>query len=78
MVLLAIVVSISSGSGVHWLHLSVVMAEAVGFAAFMMHSATLAMHHAAFASFGHTGAQGFVISGGLHTGYAFLHFGQIT
>src|SRR5271165_2587334 len=37
MVLLAIVVSISSGSGVHWLHLGVVVAEAVGFAVFMIY-----------------------------------------
>jgi len=37
MVLLAIVVSISSGTGVHWLHLSVVLAEAVGFALFMVY-----------------------------------------
>jgi len=37
MVLLAIVVSISSGSGVHWVHLSVVIAEAVGFAVFMIY-----------------------------------------
>jgi Kef-type K+ transport system membrane component KefB len=37
MVLLAIVVSVSSGSGVHWVHLSVVIAEAVGFAVFMIY-----------------------------------------
>jgi len=37
MVLLAIVVSVSSGTGVHWLHLSVVVAEAVGFAVFMIY-----------------------------------------
>ena len=37
MVLLAVVVSISSGSGVHWLHLGVVIAEAVGFAVFMIY-----------------------------------------
>jgi Kef-type K+ transport system membrane component KefB len=37
MVLLAIVVSISSGTGVHWLHLGVVIAEAVGFAVFMIY-----------------------------------------
>ncbi len=37
MVLLAIVVSISSGTGVHWVHLSVVIAEAVGFAVFMIY-----------------------------------------
>jgi Kef-type K+ transport system membrane component KefB len=37
MVLLAIVVSISSGTGVHWVHLSVVVAEAVGFAVFMIY-----------------------------------------
>ncbi len=37
MVLLAIVVSISSGTGVHWVHLSVVVAEAVGFALFMIY-----------------------------------------
>lgn len=37
MVLLAIVVSISSGTGVHWVHLSIVVAEAVGFAVFMIY-----------------------------------------
>jgi len=37
MVLLAVVVSISSGSGVHWLHLGVVVAEAIGFALFMIY-----------------------------------------
>ena len=37
MVLLAIVVSISSGTGVHWVHLGVVVAEAVGFAIFMIY-----------------------------------------
>ena len=37
MVLLAIVVSISSGTGVHWVHLAVVIAEAVGFALFMIY-----------------------------------------
>ena len=37
MVLLAIVVSISSGTGVHWVHLGVVVAEAVGFAVFMIY-----------------------------------------
>ncbi len=37
MVLLAIVVSISSGTGVHWVHLGVVIAEAVGFAVFMIY-----------------------------------------
>jgi Kef-type K+ transport system membrane component KefB len=37
MVLLAVVVSISSGTGVHWLHLSVVIAEAFGFAVFMIY-----------------------------------------
>jgi Kef-type K+ transport system membrane component KefB len=37
MVLLAIVVSISSGTGVHWVHLGVVIAEAVGFAIFMIY-----------------------------------------
>ncbi|HUK42918.1 MAG TPA: cation:proton antiporter [Candidatus Bathyarchaeia archaeon] len=37
MVLLAIVVSVSSGTGVHWLHLGVVIAEAVGFAVFMVY-----------------------------------------
>ena len=37
MVLLAIVVSVSSRGGVHWLHLSVVIAEAVGFVLFMIY-----------------------------------------
>jgi len=37
MVLLAIVVSVSSGTGVHWLHLSIVVAEAIGFAIFMIY-----------------------------------------
>ena len=37
MVLLAIVVSISSGTGVHWVHLGVVIAEAIGFAVFMIY-----------------------------------------
>ena len=37
MVLLAIVVSVSSGSGVHWIHLGVVIAEALGFAIFMIY-----------------------------------------
>jgi len=37
MVLLAIVVSVSSGTGVHWLHLGVVISEAVGFALFMIY-----------------------------------------
>lgn len=37
MVLLAVVVSISSGTGVHWVHLGVVIAEAVGFAVFMIY-----------------------------------------
>jgi Kef-type K+ transport system membrane component KefB len=37
MVLLAIVVSVSSGTGVHWVHLAVVIAEAVGFAVFMIY-----------------------------------------
>jgi len=37
MVLLAIVVSVCSGSGVHWLHLGVVIAEAAGFAIFMIY-----------------------------------------
>lgn len=37
MVLLAVVVSISSGTGVHWIHLAVVLAEAVGFAVFMIY-----------------------------------------
>lgn len=37
MVLLAIVVSVSSGNRVHWVHLSVVIAEAVGFAVFMIY-----------------------------------------
>jgi Na+:H+ antiporter len=37
MVLLAIVVSIASGTGIHWLHLGVVIAEAVGFAWFMIY-----------------------------------------
>ncbi len=37
MVLLAIVVSISSGTGVHWVHLGVVIAEALGFAIFMIY-----------------------------------------
>lgn len=36
MVLLAVVVSVSSGTGIHWLHLSIVIAEAVGFAIFMI------------------------------------------
>lgn len=37
MVLLAIVVSVSSGTGIHWLHLGLVAGEAVGFALFMMY-----------------------------------------
>jgi Kef-type K+ transport system membrane component KefB len=37
MVLLAIVVSVSSGIGVRWVHLGVVIAEAVGFAVFMIY-----------------------------------------
>ena len=37
MVLLAVVVSVSSGTGVHWVHLSVVIAEAIGFALFMIY-----------------------------------------
>lgn len=37
MVLLAIVVSLASGNGIRWLHLGVVLAEAVGFAAFMIY-----------------------------------------
>ncbi len=37
MVLLAVVVSLASGNGIRWLHLSVVLAEAVGFAAFMIY-----------------------------------------
>jgi len=37
MVLLAVVVSISSGTGVHWVHLGVVIAEAMGFAVFMIY-----------------------------------------
>lgn len=37
MILLGIVVSISSGTGVHWVHLAVVIAEAVGFAVFMVY-----------------------------------------
>ncbi len=37
MVLLAIVVSVSSGTGVHWVHLGVVIAEALGFAIFMIY-----------------------------------------
>jgi Kef-type K+ transport system membrane component KefB len=37
MVLLAIVVSISSGTGVRWIHLGVVVGEAVGFALFMIY-----------------------------------------
>jgi Kef-type K+ transport system membrane component KefB len=37
MILLAVVVSISSGTGVRWLHLGVVVGEAVGFAAFMIY-----------------------------------------
>jgi len=37
MVLLAIVVSVSSGTGVHWVHLGIVIAEAVGFAVFMIY-----------------------------------------
>jgi Kef-type K+ transport system membrane component KefB len=36
MVLLGIVVSIATGAGVRWLHLSLVIAEAVGFAVFMI------------------------------------------
>jgi Kef-type K+ transport system membrane component KefB len=37
MVLLAVVVSVASGTGVHWLHLGVVIAEAIGFAVFMIY-----------------------------------------
>ncbi len=37
MVLLAVVVSMASGTGIRWLHLGVVLAEAVGFAAFMIY-----------------------------------------
>jgi Kef-type K+ transport system membrane component KefB len=37
MVLLAVVVSLATGAGIRWLHLSVVLAEAVGFAAFMIY-----------------------------------------
>jgi Kef-type K+ transport system membrane component KefB len=37
MILLAVVVSVSSGTGVRWVHLSVVIAEAVGFAVFMIY-----------------------------------------
>jgi Kef-type K+ transport system membrane component KefB len=37
MVLLAIVVSVSSGIGMRWVHLGVVIAEAVGFAVFMIY-----------------------------------------
>ena len=37
MVLLAIVVSVATGGGVRWLHLGVVLAEAIGFAAFMIY-----------------------------------------
>ncbi len=37
MVLLAIVVSLASGTGIRWLHLGVVLAEAVGFAVFMIY-----------------------------------------
>jgi Kef-type K+ transport system membrane component KefB len=37
MVLLAIVVSVASGNGIQWLHLGVVIAEAVGFAWFMIY-----------------------------------------
>jgi Kef-type K+ transport system membrane component KefB len=37
MVLLAIVVSVSSGTGMRWVHLGVVIAEAVGFAVFMIY-----------------------------------------
>src|SRR5512141_1060780 len=36
MVLLGVVVSIASGSGVRWLHLGIVTAEAIGFALFMI------------------------------------------
>ncbi len=37
MVLLAIVVSVATGAAIKWLHLGVVLAEAVGFAAFMIY-----------------------------------------
>jgi Kef-type K+ transport system membrane component KefB len=37
MVLLAVVVSLASGTGIRWLHLGVVLAEAVGFAWFMIY-----------------------------------------
>ena len=37
MVLLAVVVSISSGHGVHWVHLAVVIAEAIGFTLLMIY-----------------------------------------
>lgn len=37
MVLLAVVVSISSGTGVHWVHLAVVIAEAIGFTLLMIY-----------------------------------------
>lgn len=36
MVLLAVVVSVATGAAIRWLHLGVVLAEAVGFAAFMI------------------------------------------
>ena len=36
MVLLGVVVSIATGAGIRWLHLGLVIAEAVGFAAFMI------------------------------------------
>lgn len=37
MVMLAIIVSISSGTGMRWIHLGVVIAEAIGFAVFMIY-----------------------------------------
>ena len=37
MVLLAIVVSLAAGGGIQWLHLGVVLAEAVGFTFFMIY-----------------------------------------
>jgi Kef-type K+ transport system membrane component KefB len=37
MILLAIVISVSSGTGIHWVHLAVVIAEAIGFAWFMIY-----------------------------------------
>jgi Kef-type K+ transport system membrane component KefB len=37
MILLGVVISVAAGEGIHWLHLSLVIVEAVGFAVFMVY-----------------------------------------